>query len=86
MISLTNTEKWTVDGLCQQIDPELFFPERASDTRAAKLICNSGCPVKAECLAYAMLHRIGPGVWGGTSDFDRRKMFKKSAAATPDAA
>lgn len=85
MINISNTEKWTEQARCREVDSELFFPDRGSSTRQAKSVC-ANCEVKAECLAYAMLHRIGPGVWGGTSDFDRRKMFKKSAAVEPDAA
>lgn len=63
-------------GSCRDHDPELFFP--VSDTtpvaaqqiEQAKAVC-AGCPVLADCRAYALAH--GPqGIWGGTTDQERR--------------
>jgi hypothetical protein len=57
----------------------IFFPTRgASDAKIneAKAIC-AGCLVKAECLAYAMEWNIGHGIWGGTSERERREMRKQ---------
>lgn len=51
-----------------------FFPERGENVRPAKKIC-AGCPVRAECLEYAMSCGIPThGVWGGYSEKDRRRM------------
>ncbi len=62
---------WKLDGACRSADPETFFPTRGEmDLIAkAKRICN-GCPVKDECLAYGMEEKFG--VWGGTSEKERR--------------
>jgi len=64
-------ERWQSRGLCAQTDPEAFFPERGATARPSKRIC-AGCPVSAECLAYALEHDERYGIWGGTSPSERR--------------
>ena len=41
----------------------------------ARRMC-AGCPVRAECLEYALLHRIPQGVWGGASERERRRILR----------
>jgi WhiB family redox-sensing transcriptional regulator len=43
---------------------------------AARRIC-ADCPVKAPCLEYALANRIDHGVWGGTSERERRRILRK---------
>lgn len=66
---------WMAAAACIDHDPELFFPEQGGTTRPAKAICDL-CPVKAECLDYALRWRIKFGVWGGATTFERSKMRK----------
>lgn len=51
----------------------------------AKKIC-SGCPVQPACLAYALDAKVGHGVWGGTSERERRRILRahKRAARGED--
>lgn len=49
----------------------MFFPEKGESARAAKQVCRR-CRVRAECLDYAIEHNELFGVWGGTSERDRR--------------
>ena len=70
---------WMTDGLCLQSDPDLFFPERGGSSKQAKRIC-ADCPVAANCLAWALSNGERHGVWGGTSEGDRRRMHRRSAA------
>ena len=63
-------------GTCQTAEPELFFPVSATgpataQVAAAKAVCR-GCPVRAECLRYAMQTAQDHGIWGGTTDEERR--------------
>lgn len=66
---------WMSGGRCAEVDPELFFAEYAGDKHSthAKKICAT-CDVKDACLEYAL--RMRPiedfGVWGGTTEFERR--------------
>jgi WhiB family transcriptional regulator, redox-sensing transcriptional regulator len=64
---------WTSRSLCRQVDPELFFPEKGGSTREAKRICRD-CPVRAECLGFALENNERFGIWGGLSERERRKL------------
>jgi len=66
---------WMADGLCAQVDPELFYPEAGESNREAKRVCG-GCEVRVKCLAYALAHRERFGVWGGLSERERRRMHR----------
>lgn len=71
---------WQERGLCNQVDPELWFPEKGGSTREAKRIC-SGCPVRTECLDYALAHDERFGIWGGLSERERRRLRRPLADA-----
>jgi WhiB family redox-sensing transcriptional regulator len=64
---------WVVDGLCGEVDPDAFFPEKGESAKPAKLICR-GCEVVDECLRYALEHHIREGVWGGLSAPERERL------------
>lgn len=67
---------WTDQALCAQTDPEAFFPELGATTLAAKRICAT-CPVRAECLDYALATetpKFRHGVWGGLSPRQRDRL------------
>ena len=69
-IDLTNIvapPTWAASALCAQTDPELFFPEKGGSTREAKALCRR-CPVRDDCLDYALGHDERFGIWGGTSE------------------
>jgi WhiB family redox-sensing transcriptional regulator len=52
-----------------------FFPEVGGSGLPAKAICR-GCQVSNQCLDYALRHRIREGIWGGTSERERRKILR----------
>ncbi|MFJ9810740.1 WhiB family transcriptional regulator [Streptomyces sp. NPDC101158] len=62
-------------GLCRTAQADDLFVEGAAQN-GAKALC-SGCPVKAECLAYALDHRVEHGVWGGMTERERRALLKR---------
>jgi len=64
---------WAADAKCLQADPDTFFPEKGGSTREAKRIC-AQCPVRAECLEYALDNDERFGIWGGLSERERRKL------------
>jgi WhiB family redox-sensing transcriptional regulator len=68
---------WQEQALCAQTDPEAFFPEKGGSTRDAKKICTV-CPVRAECLEYALAHDERFGIWGGLSERERRRLKKQA--------
>lgn len=76
---------WMQFGACKDAEPGDMFPSDGSGTAKAKRICNSGgpggapCIVRKACLMYALEQRIDHGVWGGTSERQRKKMRKPGA-------
>ncbi|WP_346618553.1 WhiB family transcriptional regulator [Blastococcus montanus] len=66
-------DEWRLDALCAETDPEAFFPEKGGSTRDAKRVC-AGCPVRDECLEYALASDERFGIWGGLSERERRRV------------
>ena len=67
---------------CAQTNPELFFPEKTtspSEVRAALNVCNN-CEFKTLCLEYALRNPV-LGIWGGTTDIQRRSLKRKRKVA-----
>lgn len=76
-IDLTQTA-WMTHAVCTNADPEAFFTfESSVDRRMLARIC-AECPVRAECLDYALRNDMH-GYWGGTTRFERRKMMKDAS-------
>ncbi len=67
---------WMDRGNCRTVAPSVFFPSDGVGVDAARQIC-VGCPVREECLEYALYHRIDHGVWGGTSERERRRIARR---------
>lgn len=66
---------WMAEANCAGLDPELMFPGRGDTEtlQAAKVVC-AECPVKQQCLDYAIENGEHFGVWGGTSERERRRI------------
>lgn len=71
--------EWHAEGLCHQVDPDLWFPEKGGSTRHAKKVCQ-GCPVREACLQQALDANERFGIWGGFSERERRQMQRGHAA------
>lgn len=66
---------WDAEAACQSVEPDLFFPDNLgpSGTAAAQLVCR-GCPVRQQCLEFALAARLDHGVWGGLTETERRSL------------
>jgi WhiB family redox-sensing transcriptional regulator len=80
----TLAEWWSL-AACQSADPDLFFPISGSgpalgQMARAKAVC-AACPVRSDCLRYAL--DAGPlqGVWGGLTEEERRLQRQREAKA-----
>lgn len=74
---------WRHRAACLTEDPELFFPvgntgPALQQIEDAKKICQS-CAVKDQCLNWALDAGQDHGVWGGTSEDERRAMKRRAA-------
>jgi WhiB family redox-sensing transcriptional regulator len=73
--------QWQRDALCREFDPELFHPLPGQDPTPALFVC-AACPVRAQCLAWAL--EIGvTGIWGGTNETQRRAIRRERRQAEP---
>lgn len=75
-MSTAATHDWQQKAACMGADPDLWFPPPnggQKQARQARAIC-ADCPVRTECLAYAINQRIGHGIWGGLDTKDRQKL------------
>jgi WhiB family transcriptional regulator, redox-sensing transcriptional regulator len=68
---------------CLAAEPDLFFPVSAAGPAvaqvvAAKAVCR-GCPVRAECLSYAVQTAQDYGIWGGATEEERRLARRQAA-------
>lgn len=73
-------QPWATHGICRQTDPENFYPIKGGTTRPAKAVCYE-CPVRLQCLEYALANNEKYGVWGGLSEYERSKLKKRGAAS-----
>ena len=73
---------WLDRAICRG-DPELFFPvgnrgPALLQTEAAKAVCTR-CPVRAQCLLWALETNQETGVWGGVSEDELRTIRHRAA-------
>jgi WhiB family transcriptional regulator, redox-sensing transcriptional regulator len=75
-------ETWHLQASCRGPESQLFFPpslperreEREVREARAKRICTE-CPVREECLEFAIRVREPHGIWGGLTEAERRRLF-----------
>lgn len=71
---------WRTLAACRDTDPDLFFPvgttgAAVDQIEAARAVCHS-CEAQPACLEFALTTNQESGVWGGTSEDERRKLRK----------
>lgn len=66
---------WKARGACLGADPALFFPAREGVPADVAELC-AGCPVRTECLEWALdNHEFG--IWAGTTAEMRRRLRRQ---------
>lgn len=73
--------EWMSRAACRTQDPELFFPGGTKGSALKKLrqaigVC-AQCPVQSSCLEFAFRTGQEFGVWGGTSEEQRRAVQRR---------
>lgn len=73
-----DADDWREQASCRRSHPDLFFPVGKSSSAdeqvaEAKRVCES-CDVMASCLEFALKTDQEAGVWGGTSEGERRRL------------
>jgi len=69
---------WRSSASCRDTDPDLFFPvgttgPAVDQIESAKAVC-AQCLAKEPCLQFALMTNQDSGVWGGTSEDERRRI------------
>lgn len=72
---------WHRWAACRGEDPELFFPisstgQALAQITEAKKVCVR-CPVRKECLRFALTTRQDHGIWGGLTEDERRILRRR---------
>mgnify|MGYP000503817268 FL=1 len=75
---------WRDEAICRETDPDLFFPigttgQALLQIDRAKQVCNE-CTVQVSCLEFALETNQDSGIWGGTSEEERRDIRRRIAA------
>ena len=68
---------WKADAACRDLETDLFFPASDEDAGPALEVCAS-CPVREACLAFALATRQDDGIWGGTTEADRKRIRRRT--------
>lgn len=75
MVLVSEKLEWQKRALCStprmQEYKELFFSDNEQEIRGAKTICGA-CPVKNQCLEWALNNKEIWGVWGGLDEYELR--------------
>ena len=76
-------ESWVKEAACSGMDPNIFYIPRTGnqdDIDYAKSIC-AVCPVREECLEFALRKHTGGldshGIWGGYTVKERRRILRE---------
>jgi WhiB family redox-sensing transcriptional regulator len=77
-------DDWRDYSACRDTDPDLFFPVGTTgpaieQIENAKAVCRQ-CDVQRECLDYALATNQDSGIWGGTSEEERRALRRQYVA------
>ena len=75
---------WQFRAACRGEDSSLFFApnyferkeEKEARESAAKAIC-ARCPVRIDCLEYALRIQEPHGIWGGLNELERRALLRQ---------
>ena len=71
--------RWMDAAACANQPRDIFFPDGGRNTDLqAKAIC-AGCPVRANCLDYALATHSDHGVWGGLNATEREHILRGTA-------
>jgi len=75
---------WRINAACRDTDPTLFFPVGTTGPAVeqianAKEVC-IGCLCNTDCLQFAIATNQDTGVWGGTTEDERRGIRRQLRA------
>jgi WhiB family transcriptional regulator, redox-sensing transcriptional regulator len=90
---VADSAAWDLQAACRGVSADFFVHPLAGepyDLRRrreahARRVCEQ-CPVRQECLAYALRVHEPLGIWGGLSEGERRRVVAGSSDPSPTSA
>ena len=70
---------WILQAACRGQGPDEFVRGPKSDYGTIRVLCGT-CPVRRDCLEYALSDESLTGLWGGTTDTERRMIRRRRVA------
>ena len=82
LAAVDTSGQWYLHGACRGLDSAIFYPDPdvAEDVARALAVC-AGCDVRETCLAHALGRREFTGIWGGTTERERRQVLRRRRSA-----
>ena len=77
---LIGRPEWMHTGACHGFPEHIFFPARGASTAPAKAIC-AICNHRQQCRDHALTQPEKFGIWGGLSEYERRRMRPRNRQA-----
>lgn len=84
MTAQAGRQAWRRKAVCVGVASEVFFPPADDSGQArpwsaepARALCGT-CPVREECLRWAVATRQPDGVWGGADPTELRGMWRRA--------
>lgn len=74
---------WQSEAKCIGQPPAIFFLEEDNYAKNSFRVFCDNCPVKQACLEEGLVYGYS-GVWGGTTDKDRRRIPRKQITMLMD--
>lgn len=74
---------WVLAAACRELDTSLFYPKSGKRPTKALEVCE-GCPVRVDCLEYALANHQHWGVWGGMTERQRFAEKRRRRACGED--
>ena len=78
-------QDWRARAACRALPSDLFFPageleeEAVEQAEEAKAVCER-CPVRTQCLEFAIASNQPYGIWGGANASERRSIRRRRLA------
>lgn len=69
-------KSWQRNASCVGLESTIFYPPTDAESGPAKAVC-SECPVRQDCLEFAITVREKEGIWGGATAAERQSLVRR---------
>ena len=74
ILRISRKGHWVDQAACSGMNGDLWFlDDKTGSYGEARAVCRT-CPVRPDCLTYALENKINHGMWGGLNPVQRRQL------------